>query len=124
MHHGKTILIVEDDESIRESLQQLLELEGYTVFTANNGKDALTHLGANGKPSLILLDLMMPVMDGWEFLKAHHADPKIADIPVVVTSAVPGAANNVKATGFIKKPIEIEPLLKTVQRYCGQGITE
>src|SRR3954469_1683244 len=84
----KTLMVVDDDTVIRESLADVLQEEGYSVVTAIHGEDALTKLrGGMPVPCLILLDLMMPVMTGGEFFAAQQADPAIAGIPVVVISA-------------------------------------
>jgi two-component system chemotaxis response regulator CheY len=110
------ILIVEDDKDIRETLQYALELEGYDVQTAANGSDALHFLKKNHSPQLILLDLMMPIMNGWEFLEAIKTESKLSCIPVIViTAAGEAAARTVDVKAFIKKPIELESLLDTVQ---------
>jgi CheY-like chemotaxis protein len=78
------VLIVEDDEAIRETLRELLEFEGFEVATAANGREAVSQLQRTERPCLILLDLMMPVMNGWEFLRKRREDLTIATIPVVV----------------------------------------
>ncbi|MGZ3709088.1 MAG: response regulator, partial [Bdellovibrionota bacterium] len=115
----QSILIVEDDTDIRETLQQILELEGYTVLTASNGQEALDLLPQVARPCLILLDLMMPVMNGWEFLelKKKSDDISLATIPVVVVSAAGERAKQIPASGFIKKPIELESLIQSVRKY-------
>lgn len=117
---SKRILIIEDDYDIRETFKQLLELEGYEVMTAANGKEGLETLKRMQRPCVILLDLMMPVMNGWEFLNAQKNDPALADIPVVVvTAAGKDKEKSVDAAGYIKKPVELQALLDTVKQYCG-----
>lgn len=117
---SRKILIIEDDHDIRETYRQLLELEGYEVVTASNGKEGLELLKRMGRPSLILLDLMMPVMNGWEFLAAQKGDQALANIPVVVvTAAGKDKEKSVEAAGYIKKPVELQSLLDTVKQYCG-----
>mgnify|MGYP000440744048 CR=1 FL=1 len=114
-----TILIVEDDRDIRESLISLLELEGYDAHGAPDGKAALDTLPTLARPCLILLDLMMPVMDGWQFLALKDKDVSIAPIPVVVISALdPASRPAVNASGFMRKPLDFDLLLGFVKRYC------
>jgi len=115
----KSVLIIEDDDDIRETLQQLLELEGYSVRSAANGRQGLDLLPQMGTPCLILLDLMMPVMDGWEFLKVKSGNVRIAPIPVVVVSALDNAGQIKDVRGYIKKPIEYNSLMRVVSEYCG-----
>jgi len=115
------VLIVEDDVDIREALSQILEEEGYVVSTAANGQEALARLRTGPPPRVILLDLMMPVMDGWQFRAAQRQDPQLAQIPVVIISAdsnVRDKASSIGAHGFFRKPIEIAGLLATVERCC------
>jgi two-component system chemotaxis response regulator CheY len=114
----KLILVVEDDRAIRETIQQALELEGFSVVTAEHGKEALEALTErNLRPSLILLDLMMPVMNGWEFLDALEALPAFQAPPVVITSAVREPSHHQRASAFLKKPIELDDLLNTITRH-------
>lgn len=116
----KKILLVEDDEAILESMRELLEMEGYAVDSAMNGAEALKILRANDPPSLILLDIMMPVMDGYQFREAQLADPKLASIPVIVMTAagrVELAKTRLPSDQYIKKPIDIEQLLTAVKTY-------
>ncbi len=114
----KTILLVEDDEEIRHAICEALELYGYTVRTANNGQDALEQLAESEKPSLILLDMMMPVMDGRAFLSRVKDDASTASIPIVVTTA--GNDGNIEgATSLIKKPFRLDHLLEAVKKHCG-----
>ncbi len=112
-------MIVEDDPDIREVLSQVLEFEGYSVCGAENGSDALDILRAGTKPNLIILDLMMPVMDGWQFRAEQKQDPGWAAIPVVILSAdgnVYQKAATIGAVGYLKKPVELETLIDTVSR--------
>jgi CheY-like chemotaxis protein len=114
------VLIVEDDADLREMMAQLLALEGYDAAIAANGRDALDYLRRGATPRLILLDLMMPVMDGWEFRREQQRDPAIASVPVVVLSALDrGRANDVIADDFLKKPLDFDRLLHLVRSYCG-----
>lgn len=115
----KTVLIVEDDEAIRETMQLALEMRGYEVVTAGNGKEGMAALRAGPKPCLILLDLMMPVMDGWGFVGALEHDPKLGRIPVVVVTAFTNQAGTINARAIIAKPIPLEVLYETVRTYCG-----
>ncbi|MEO7165349.1 MAG: response regulator [Bdellovibrionia bacterium] len=115
----KKILIVEDEDLIRSALREILELEGYTVASAVNGRDALQVLKQIEAPSLILLDLMMPVMNGWEFAKQLHQDQALAAIPIVLVTAYGEGAGGVRAQRLIKKPVDFDRLLEVVREYCG-----
>jgi CheY-like chemotaxis protein len=100
-------------------MAQLLSLEGYRAETAPNGRDALRYLECGDRPDVILLDLMMPVMDGWEFRRRQVADPTIATVPVVVLSAVdPARAGDLGGAAFLKKPLDFDQLLALVRRFC------
>jgi CheY-like chemotaxis protein len=113
------VLIVEDDEDLRDMMAQMLGIEGFQAATAANGREALDYLHAAAKPDVILLDLMMPVMDGWEFRRRQRADPDIAAVPVIVLSAVdPGRADSVEAAAFLKKPLDFDRLLELVRAHC------
>lgn len=112
----KEILLVEDDESIQDIIMLALEFEGYIVVCANNGKEALDLLpGLN--PGLILLDLMMPVMNGWEFMEEFKKRGLSQDIPVVVISAYSERAVTIECTEFVQKPLELDTLLGAVKRH-------
>ncbi len=121
---GRPILLIEDDADIRGMISQLLELEGYRVEVCSNGADALEVLRdseAADKPGLILLDLMMPVMNGWQFRAEQARDPELEEIPVVVMSGdgrVTDRAPPVRAASFLKKPVDLDVLLETIRRYA------
>lgn len=117
------VLIIDDDAAIREALILALEDEGYQVQSANNGRDALDRLRRSPrKPDLILLDLMMPVMSGWDFRREQERDPELADIPVVVLSADrslyardgPATEHSVNARAYLAKPVDIDTLVAVV----------
>lgn len=115
-----SILVVEDDDDIRNALVDLLETEGYSTEFAVNGKDALEKLGSIPKPCLVLLDMMMPIMNGREFLDTVMKDSHLAPIPVLIVSAVADKTNTEGSVGFLKKPIDIEVVLRVVSQYCEQ----
>jgi CheY-like chemotaxis protein len=113
-----TILVVEDDQDIRETIETALEMEGYSVATAVNGQEALNYLRISAKPNLVLLDMMMPIMGGREFLDILLSDVVLAPIPVFILSAVANDKNTQGAVGFIKKPADLDVILKMVEKYC------
>ncbi len=116
-----TILLTEDNSDTRDAITQVLAVEGYTVVTAVHGREALGHLQGGLRPALILLDLMMPVMDGWEFRKAQLREPALAAIPVVLISAhdeVARAGDTLRAAGVVQKPLDIEEMLRTIEALC------
>ena len=121
-HTDHAILVVDDDDDIRELLAEFLQDEGYRVMTARNGSDALTQLRAGGtRPCLILLDLMMPVMNGFEFLEAFRRDPALALIPVAVVSAhgeLGPAERSAIAAPILRKPLALTTLLELIGRLC------
>jgi CheY-like chemotaxis protein len=115
---GRNVLVVEDDADIREALAVTLQSGGYQVGAAANGKEALEQLRRGPQADLIVLDLMMPVMDGWQFRKEQQHDPRLAAIPVVIVSAdgsVQQKASAIGAEGYVKKPVDPQVLLKTVE---------
>lgn len=116
-----SILIVEDDEDIRTAMIDVLESEGYKTESAVNGKDALEKLAKMGKPCLVLLDMMMPIMNGREFLDQVMKDARLAPIPVMIVSAVADKTNTNGAVGFLKKPIDIDLVLNIVAQYCDES---
>ena len=115
------IMVVEDDLAIGEILRELLENAGYRVSWAANGEEALERLRLGGAPRVILLDLMMPVMDGIEFRAAQRRDPALAPIPVVVISAdhaLDAKVGEMQVDDYLAKPFELGALLATVDRYA------
>jgi CheY-like chemotaxis protein len=118
-----TLLIVDDEPSILETLREILEWEGYAVVTARNGQEGLAELERTA-PALVLVDYMMPVMDGVQMLQALRASPTLEHLPAVMMSAVhvharvPGVAKLYDA--FLTKPFELDALLGTVERLLGK----
>lgn len=116
------ILLVEDDPALRCTLAEVLEERGYEVVCAEHGAEALARLGDRPTPSVILLDLAMPVMDGWSFRNAQRKDPRLAAIPTVILSATlsadPRALEGLDADAALSKPFTLERLIETVQRFC------
>ncbi len=116
----KRILIVEDDNSIRELLVELLQSEGYEVSAAVNGLEALKCLETQKIPDLILIDLMMPIMDGYAFRTEQLKNDAWSKIPVVVMSAEANAKEKMKnfaITAFLSKPVELDTILKAVESF-------
>ena len=116
-----TILVVEDNDDVRDMMTVTLELEGHEVYTAANGRQALAQLENGVRPCVILLDLMMPVMNGWEFRSALQRDPRFRDIPIVVISAAGAEIISQATDPFIPKPIDVDTLLDVVCDYCDGG---
>ena len=112
---GKSILLVEDDELLRGAMQLVLEWEGYRVACAGDGREALDFLRAGETPALILLDVMLPVLDGWQFRREQRRDPELAAIPVVVVSAL-DAADCPEADAHVRKPFDPRQLLEAIRR--------
>jgi DNA-binding response OmpR family regulator len=130
----KVVLIVEDDEDAGDLLSSFLEDAHYGVLRARDGAEALRVLGGagaerGGEPgavpaktcNLILLDLMMPVMNGWDFRRKQRASPELAGIPVLLMSAgahIAAVSGELEAAGFMAKPVEIADLLAKVKKHC------
>ena len=115
---NRGVLVVDDEKDIREILQEALELIGHRVYTASDGREALQVLEKIERPDLILLDLMMPGMDGSEFFRAKQSDARFSEIPVVIVSAdcnVEEKSRAMGATAFIQKPIELHELLRIAE---------
>jgi CheY-like chemotaxis protein len=116
------ILIAEDDPDIREDLAEILRDLGHEVTTATNGAEALASLKSGARPCLILLDLMMPVMNGWDFRSQQLADEALCKIPVIVLTGVADLQRikPLRADGVLTKPFKLDPLLDSVGRYCAK----
>ena len=112
---GKFILLVEDDDTLRGAMQMVLEWEGYRVACAADGRQALDFLRAGGRPALILLDVMLPGLDGWQFRQQQRRDPDLAKVPVVVVSAL-DAADCPDADAYVRKPFAPQELLEAIRR--------
>jgi DNA-binding SARP family transcriptional activator len=115
------ILVIDDDAASRETMAELLAAEGYSVACAANGWEALNHLRRSLLPHVILLDLMMPVMDGWEFRRQQLRDSALAAIPVIVLSFLVDISQDASAPGsisYLPKPVDFGRLITLVASYC------
>jgi CheY-like chemotaxis protein len=112
---GQSILLVEDDDLLRGAMRMVLEWEGYQVACAGDGGHALDYLRAGGRPALILLDVLLPGLDGWRFRREQRRDPALAKIPVVVVSAL-DAADCPEADAHVRKPFDPRQLLEAIRR--------
>ncbi len=113
---GRTILLVEDDPDVRDSLQDILEDEGFDVVPASNGKQAIDFLTLNDPPGadLVILDLLMPMVSGWEVLQRMSAEPRLAGVPVIVLSAM-ATPRPPRAQGFVRKPFSVDAFVGEVR---------
>lgn len=120
----RVVMIVEDDPDVRQILDALVADEGFGTITAINGRDALDRLATfkgTTLPCVILLDMMMPVLDGWQFRAAQQSDPELAAIPVVVLSAhddAGAAAKQMACAGYLRKPVDFTTLLALLHDHC------
>ncbi len=120
----ESILIVEDNTDIRETLEAILKNEGYRVYALPNGREALRIVRNLFEPCMILLDLMMPNMNGWEFVENQLARETNLQSPIIVMSALGAStvwtnpAMQTAVKGYIKKPLDLGELLQLVQQYC------
>jgi CheY-like chemotaxis protein len=120
----RTVLIVEDDEDVRESLQEVLEAEGYATAQATNGQTALAYLRTSLAPGLILLDWNMAPMNGSQFVAEMARDPAFTEIPLVLMSAemeTPAEARGHPFASSLTKPVQLGELLTVVRRYCDRN---
>lgn len=111
----RTVLIGEDNSAINEVLKTLLELEGYRVIVAREGRKGIEALRRE-PPDVIVLDMMMPGMNGWHFLDYQKAKSRFAKIPVIVISAFGEIARSVRPDAYLPKPLKLELLLETIQK--------
>jgi CheY-like chemotaxis protein len=113
------VLIVDDDADVRDAFRSILESEGYAIATVENGQEALDYLSDHSRPCVIVLDLMMPVLNGWDFLASQQSDPALATIPVVVvSSAGETCRRHLGHCEELPKPVGFDRLVATVARYC------
>jgi CheY-like chemotaxis protein len=122
------VLLVDDDFAILDGLSEFLEGQGFSVVSASNGIDALSQLRLGLQVDAIVLDVMMPMMDGWDFRAEQLADPLLRDIPVIVISASGFARNTLydqfKAHEVLSKPLELGDFLRALQDACGGADSE
>jgi CheY-like chemotaxis protein len=120
----RLLLLVEDDVEVAETLDDFLTDEGFRIVTARNGKEALARLRGGLRPSAILLDLVMPEMDGWQFRKEQVADETLRGIATIIFTAAPPQPESVldmTDVEVMRKPIDGDELLRTVRRVSGRG---
>jgi len=113
-----TVLVVDDDAEIRQALAELLEDEDYGVRLAANGKEALELVSSGLRPDVILLDVMMPVMDGWHFLSARLKYPELVEVPIIIISAGQEAEREAHKVGVFevaKKPLHVDDLIRRIE---------
>ena len=117
-----SVLLVEDDDFIRQEVSEALRDEGYEVITAAHGREALEALQGGARPSVVLLDLMMPVMNGWEFLKAFKKDEQFSAVPVVILSAFADRATIIggDAISVLRKPVNLNSLFHVLGEQCAK----
>ena len=114
-----TVLVVEDEVDLREMMCEALELHGFAVVAATDGKDALDKVSGIESLCLVILDLLMPEMNGWDFVEQLRKRSEFATVPIIVHSSAPGPAPTTVAR-VLKKPITLNRLLATVREYCAQ----
>jgi CheY-like chemotaxis protein len=121
------VLLVDDDFGILDGVSDFLEGEGFAVVSASNGIDALNHLRSGLRVNVIVLDVMMPVMDGWDFRAEQLGDPSLRDIPVVVISACGFTRDTLqhqfKAHDVLAKPLDLERFSRVLKGVCGGSNT-
>jgi CheY-like chemotaxis protein len=120
---SEPVLVVDDHGNVREALKAVLEGEGYSVVTASHGAEALELLLAGIRPCLIIMDLMMPIMNGFEFREAQLRDPRFAPIPFVALSGEPNVAHyarRLRADGYFDKMMDPMGVLEVVHRVCAR----
>jgi CheY-like chemotaxis protein len=114
-----TVFIIEDDVDTRDMLAKFLELEGYHVELAANGRQALDAFQEGASACVIVLDLMMPVMDGWEFRRRQIEDARLKQIPTIVVSAAGRERlKQINADAYLSKPVDMDELLERVSKFC------
>jgi CheY-like chemotaxis protein len=117
------VLIIDDDEDLRESVASILRVEGYEVAIACHGQEALAQLASARMPDLILLDLRMPVMDGPAFLRAVDGAEELADIPIVVFTSFAQESERTLMRPILQKPLNVNELIEAVAGFCERPST-
>lgn len=115
--HAPTVLLVEDEANLREMMADALAARGYSVVTAEEGQEALQKLEGMEPPCVILLDLLMPGMNGWDFFERLRAFPELASVPVIIHSSATSRPPD-GAARVVKKPLGFERLLSIIGEYC------
>lgn len=110
------VLIIDDEDGVRESLKELLEDEGFAVETAANGAEALATLQAGDPPCVVILDLIMPVMSGNELFARMQTDPRLSQVPVIISTSDPSRAP--RGVPILQKPLNLDRLLGTLRQHC------
>ncbi len=119
----RSVLVVDDDPEMRETMRLFLEASGFDVTATSNGREALDSI-ARRRPCVILLDLMMPVMDGWAFLTALDRDESLAAIPIVIVSGHIRGSQLERADDVLEKPVDPAAMIAIVRRHCEAQIRE
>lgn len=118
---ASTVLIVDDDPNLQRIMTKFLKLEGFSSVPTSNGQEALDYLRGGGNANVILLDLRMPVMDGWAFRKEQRSDPGLAEIPVVVLTGIEGEhVRDLDVVAAFHKPVSFPEVVTVVRRLCGE----
>ena len=120
-HYVAPVLVIDDNQDIREGWAKVLQAEGFAVVTAQHGREALTMLRDGLKPCIIIIDLMMPVMNGFEFRFEQLRDPGLAHIPVIACSGITDTAQtakHLKPNACMQKPAEVSHLVALVRQHC------
>ena len=115
---GQGILVVDDDQELRDTLCEVLHDEGYTTYQASNGADALDQIQAGLHPCLIVMDVAMPTMTGAEFLRARIHEEELRDIPILMITAYGKEDGLESALGVLHKPFDLERILEVARNYC------
>ena len=115
----KSILVIDDDPAICQTIKDVLEIYGFSIVTASDGYDGINKLQImQEKPCLILLDLMMPGMNGWGFLDYHRSHPELSDVPVIICSAYEASAKSIGTSPVLIKPVQLNSLVGAVKAFC------
>jgi CheY-like chemotaxis protein len=122
---ARPILLVDDDASVRRTIARFFTSEGFSVIEAENGHDALSYLRGGGDAAVIVLDLRMPVMDGWTFRREQRLDPRLADIPVIVLSGADAeGVPELNALAAFEKPVSLLEIVNLVKGLPSSGVSQ